>query len=130
MDANSHAIRMIDVDGYVSTIAGNTTGIPTLSGYVGQQGIQDGPGPQARFFRPYYCASDARGNIYVSDAFNGIIRYLNYTGSPLTGTRKPIDYGTDSVVQSPTPKTYSSSNAVPSFRDIFMMEIFYFLFHF
>jgi hypothetical protein len=105
MDSQNHAIRMVDVDGIVTTIAGNTA--DQQPGYV------DGPGPTARFFRPYFCVADDRGNIYVSDGFNTLIRYLEYTGDPLIGNRfGPKGYGTPGgATISPLPTT--SPNAPP-----------------
>jgi hypothetical protein len=103
MDTAVHAIRLVDTDGIVTTIAGNTTGIPTDGLSIGQQGLQNGPGSTARFYRPYYCAADDRGNIYVADAFNALIRYLEYSGDPWIGKR----FGPKYVVPPPpVPSVY------------------------
>jgi sugar lactone lactonase YvrE len=56
-DPGDHVVRMITASGVVTTIAGT----------VGQQGIQNGIGPQALFEGPSGIALDKNGVIYVSD---------------------------------------------------------------
>jgi sugar lactone lactonase YvrE len=65
-DTNNHRIRAIDLTtGVISTVVGN-----------GQRGFSGdyGPAREARLWRPYGVAFDARGNLYVSDSFNQRIR--------------------------------------------------------
>lgn len=64
-DVASHSIREISPTGLVTTIAGN-----------GEEGFQDGLGPDAKFRFPYGLAVDGAGNIYVGDGGNYRIRKL------------------------------------------------------
>ena len=68
-DRDNHAIRKIDVNGLVSTVAG--TGV---AGYV------DGPGAQAQFNQPIDVAIDNNGVLYVADNINHKIRKITPDG--------------------------------------------------
>lgn len=68
-DRDNHAIRKIDVNGLVSTVAG--TGV---AGYV------DGPGAEAQFNQPIDVAVDANGVLYVADNNNHKIRKITPEG--------------------------------------------------
>jgi sugar lactone lactonase YvrE len=61
------------IAGAVTTFAGNATG-----------GYADGLGAAAQFSYPIGIASDARGNIYVSDSFNNRIRKIASDGTVTT----------------------------------------------
>ncbi len=64
-DSHNHAIRKIDREGIVTTLAG--TGSP---GYV------DGNVSIAQFFFPTAVAVDDQGNVYVADSRNQLIRKI------------------------------------------------------
>lgn len=68
-DQGNHAIRIVSLDGTVSTLAGN-----------GKPGMVDGPVAEARFSYPQDLAIDAAGNIYVSDVGNHRIRRITPDG--------------------------------------------------
>lgn len=68
-DRDNHAIRKIDTNGQVSTVAG--TG---ASGYV------DGPGALAQFNQPLDVAVDGNGVLYVADNNNHKIRKITPDG--------------------------------------------------
>jgi DNA-binding beta-propeller fold protein YncE len=68
-DTNNHRIRMLRVDGTVSTIAGRMD-----AGYAA--GYTDGPASEARFQEPYGVTVDEAGNIYVADTSNHCIRVI------------------------------------------------------
>lgn len=70
---NNSRIRRVDKNGYVSTLAG-----------TGQNGFQDGPSVQAKFFSPYCLAADAMGNIYIADQNNCRIRKIDKNGNVST----------------------------------------------
>ena len=69
-DASNQTIRKITPAGVVITLAGT----------AGTRGSADGTGAAARFDSPYGVATDAGGNVYVSDRFNGTIRKISPAG--------------------------------------------------
>ncbi len=72
-DKDNHAIRRIDSNGIVSTIAGNG-----LAGYVnGLTGL-------SQFNQPVNASIDSLGNIYVTDFSNYRIRKINASGTVTT----------------------------------------------
>lgn len=74
-DSGNHAIRKIDKAGNVTTIAG--------SGLVGNK---DGKGKEATFNSPSDVAADAKGNIFVADTLNHVIRKIASDGTVTTLT--------------------------------------------
>ena len=73
-DFGSHTIRKISIKDRVSTFAGAANEI----------GNTDGQGSVARFVGPRGIALDKRGNLYVCDSGNGVIRRIAITGSVTT----------------------------------------------
>ena len=78
-DSGNHAVRMVDLAGNVSTVAG--TG---ASGYGGD----GGPAAAAQLASPRHVAADGMGNVYISDHGNHRIRMVDATGmiSTVAGT--------------------------------------------
>ena len=72
-DTGNNRIRKITPDGKVSTVAGNGT-----AGYV------DGPAAQAQFNGPIGLAVSVRGDIYVADTYNDVIRMITSEGGVTT----------------------------------------------
>lgn len=72
-DAGNNLIRKINVQGVVTTIAGNSAA-----------GNQNGVGTAASFNRPTGVAVDADGNIYVADSNNNLIRKIATDGKVTT----------------------------------------------
>jgi hypothetical protein len=66
-DTDNDTIRMIDV-------TGNTT---TIAGTPGVSGTDDGPGSTALFDHPHGLGVDSNGNIYVADTDNDTIRIIS-----------------------------------------------------
>ncbi|WP_081053293.1 hypothetical protein [Burkholderia territorii] len=79
-DVKNNAIRRIDGNGNVSTIAGN--GLP---------GDMDGPVNIATFGEPNAVATDFSGNIYIADTDNHAIRKIDGSGivSTFAGAAAP-----------------------------------------
>ncbi len=76
-DNSNNVIRMVDVTGKISTIAGNG-----LNGFAGD----GGPAIDAEFNDPLDISTDYAGNIYVTDCLNNRIRKIT---RPATGFVAP-----------------------------------------
>src|SRR5262245_12944281 len=72
-DQNNHAIRRVDPDGTVSTIAGN-----------GESGFADDKPSEARFNNPTGLIVAANGTLYVADRNNNRIRSVSPAGEITT----------------------------------------------
>jgi uncharacterized protein (TIGR03437 family) len=72
VDQGAHRIRKVDAGGVISTYAGN-----------GSQGFSGdgGPAAQASMNNPTALATDAAGNLYVTDQFNQRIRRIDGSGT-------------------------------------------------
>jgi uncharacterized delta-60 repeat protein len=68
---HNHAVRRIDGNGEVSTIAG-----------TGQPGYLDGRALEAKFFSPSGIAVDAGGSVIVVDTGNHVIRKVTFSSLP------------------------------------------------
>jgi len=77
-DTGNHVIRKISKSGEVSTLAG----------LAKKNGIVDGVGEDARFESPRHITIDRRGNIYVVDRKNHVIRKVTSTGNVTTFSGK------------------------------------------
>lgn len=72
-DSGNHAIRKITPDGTVTTLAGS-----------GLLGSADGKGTNAQFHAPSDVAVDSKGNVYVADTLNHLIRKIAPNGTVTT----------------------------------------------
>ncbi|MFY9555076.1 MAG: SMP-30/gluconolactonase/LRE family protein [Blastocatellia bacterium] len=73
-DTNNNRVRKVDLaTGRVSTLAGGGSG-----------DIVDGPGGEARFFRPIGLALDSDGTLYVAELGNSDIRRIDSAGNVTT----------------------------------------------
>jgi hypothetical protein len=72
-DTYNVRIRVIGVDGMVSTLAGS-----------GRPGADDGLATEASFDTPSGIAIDASGTVYVADTGNGILRIVDQSGRVTT----------------------------------------------
>ena len=72
-DTGNNRIRKITPDGKVSTVAGN-----------GSAGYVDGPAAQAQFNGPIGLAVSVKGDIYVADTYNDVIRMITTEGEVTT----------------------------------------------
>ena len=78
-DTGNHCLRKITPGGVVSTLAG----LP------GQPGAADGLGPAARFLNPQALTLDPKGNLYVADTGNHLIRQITPAGLVTTLAGSP-----------------------------------------
>lgn len=69
-DSQNHAIRKLDTNGNVTTLAG----------LLGVAGSSDGTGAQARFSSPSGIARDSAGNLFVADSGNHTLRKVTPAG--------------------------------------------------
>lgn len=69
-DPGNHAIRMVNPEGVVTTLAG----------LAGNHGSDDGIGGNARFYYPIGIAVDRRGSVFVADLLNHTIRMITRAG--------------------------------------------------
>ena len=79
-DSSNNRIRKVDINGVITTVAGNGQ-----SGYSGD----GGPATQAGLYRPSGVAVDSAGNIYIVDFYNDRIRKVSlpsiFAGSTVAG---------------------------------------------
>jgi len=66
-DPGNNKIRKITPEGKMTTFAGN-----------GLRGNANGPAREASFYNPYGVAADNKGNIYVADYQNNLIRKISF----------------------------------------------------
>jgi RHS repeat-associated protein len=71
VDNNNHCIRKVDINGIITTVAGNGT-----YGYSGDQG----PAAKAQLNEPFDIAVDIAGNLYIVDNDNCRIRKVDTNG--------------------------------------------------
>jgi hypothetical protein len=81
---NQHAIYKISPDKKVTLFAG-------AEGY---KGTDDGPKLQAEFYSPSGLCMDKAGNMYVADAYNGMVRKIGVDGivKTMAGNGKTSDF--------------------------------------
>ncbi|HTD40675.1 MAG TPA: NHL repeat-containing protein [Mucilaginibacter sp.] len=72
-DLNKDFIKKITLTGKVSILAGN-----------GERGKKDGKGSMASFYLPAGLTLDDKGNLYVCDSYNNMIRKITPDGMVLT----------------------------------------------
>jgi len=82
-DTGNSTIRKIDVNGVVSTLAGE----------AGKTDSDDGVGVAAHFFNPQDVAVDADGNVFVADTGNSTVRMIDPAGLVSTYAGVPGDNG-------------------------------------
>ncbi|MDP2388003.1 MAG: LamG-like jellyroll fold domain-containing protein [Bacteroidota bacterium] len=105
-DYENHCIRKIN-GSMVTTIAG----VPGVAGFV------NGPGNQAKFYRPADICMDANGNMYVTDIMNNVIRKIDQTYNVTTYAGNGSQSGTDgslltSAINRPTNIDITPSGAI------------------
>lgn len=71
-DSGNNVVRMVDINGDISTVAGNGSG-----GYSGD----GGPSTNATLSTPSSIALDGNGNLYIADTGNSVIRIVDLDGT-------------------------------------------------
>lgn len=103
-DSWNNVIRMVNASGVVSTFAGQT---PTMTaGAAAPASYVNATTPTgAQFNRPDGIARDGKGNLYVADSINNVIRVINASGvvSTLSGATPAMTGG------APAPAGYVNS---------------------
>ncbi len=81
-------VYVVDAYNYTIRAISPARAVTTFAGRAGAYGSADGVGTAARFgssgFGPYGVEVDAAGNVYVSDAGNGLIRLITPGGTVTT----------------------------------------------
>lgn len=100
-DTLNHAIRSITAQGVVSTLnAESIRSVDLFDGHVELSGdFKDGKLSEALFNEPTGLALDAKGNLYVSDTGNQLIRYIDFTA----GTVTTVAGGTEAILTDDSP---------------------------
>jgi sugar lactone lactonase YvrE len=94
VDSEEDAIRKVDTNGIITTVAGNAS-----AGYNGD----GGPATGAELNHPYGLAVDGAANLYIGDFFNYRVRRINVAASALA-------FGTVAVNQSSSAQIVAASN--------------------
>ncbi len=74
-DSQNNRIRMVNVSGVITTVAGNGTGWYSGDG---------GPATSAELHSPYGVAVDTAGNLYIADSLNNRIRMISVSTGIIT----------------------------------------------
>ncbi len=86
-DSGNHAIRVIDANGVVKTVAGDISVAHEVDDYGGlpsNWGFVDGPAATAKFNAPSGLAYDDQGHLYIADSGNHAIRMLDLANNTVT----------------------------------------------
>ena len=86
-DVLNNAVRKIDVNGVITTVAGNGT-----AGYTGDGGAATG----AELDNPLGVLADKSGNLYIGDTFNNVVRKVDVSGRITTVAGNGTGAGTGS----------------------------------
>jgi sugar lactone lactonase YvrE len=95
-DSGNHIIRAITPEGLVSTLAG----------VAGKPGLADGPATNALFNTPMGVAVDGKGNVYIADTGNCLVRRI-------TPARQVLSMGRPAVPPSGPRRAPPSAPAPP-----------------
>jgi sugar lactone lactonase YvrE len=78
-DTDNNLIRKVDVNGIITSVAGNGVPDPGLTG-TGNSGYggDGGPATAATMNHPTGVAVDGAGNIYIADNYNNVIREVSH----------------------------------------------------
>jgi hypothetical protein len=100
-DTTNNMIRMITMNGVVSTFAGS-----------GASGHHDAMGTSATFSAPKGVAVDVNGNVFVADTFNDTIRRIDTSGNVTTYAGIALSAGSTNSNTVATAATFSGPQAL------------------
>jgi trimeric autotransporter adhesin len=100
-DTSNFVIRKVDTTGTITLFAGT----PGVSGYSGD----NGPALSAKLGQCYQLATDQKGNLYIADFSNGVVRKVDSSGTITTYAGG----GTGLVTATPQPATSVNLNNGP-----------------
>lgn len=90
LDSGNQSIKRVQ-DGIISLVAGNVSDLNTETGYV-KTGLVNGTANEAQFNFPKGFDLDDKGNLFVADSWNHVIRVVRtdgvvktYSGAPFSG---------------------------------------------
>ena len=109
-DSRNNLIRKITPDGDVSTFAGSS-----------KQGSADGKGIKASFFFPTALATDIKGNVYVADTHNSLIRRITPDGTVSTFAGKPTKFVND--IKDTAGMDHPSGIAIDKHGNVFVSDL-------
>jgi hypothetical protein len=128
-DALNHLVRRIDGAGNVSLVAG-TAPAPFAASLAGETG-DGGPATSALLREPHGVAVDSKGNVYIADSRNCVIRKVDTSGTITrfagTGARKQLandPYNCDNGTNGADPQTTNNplSVALDQPKQLFMTQ--------
>lgn len=125
--ADGHLVKAVSSDGSITTVAGSPGREPECAGGLGCQGFRgDGQAANIAWLdRPSALAVDPWGNLYVLDAGNGRVRFVNLGKTPVLahgvevapGAIETIAGGGDLVALSGSAREVRIGGTVTGFGD-------------
>ena len=113
-DDDNCTIRKIDAVGNVTTVAGT----------YGVTGSADGSGTNAQFYYPSGVAVDSKGNIYVADEYNHVIRKIDTNANVTTLAGSAGEIGSSDGNGSSALFQYPTEVAVDSADNLYVADYF------
>ncbi|MEI6819984.1 MAG: hypothetical protein WCL19_10340, partial [Verrucomicrobiota bacterium] len=111
-DTKNNALRKINSDGAVTTLAGSAANI----------GSTDGVGDVARFYSPLGVARDGGGNVYVADSDNHTIRKITSAGVVTTLAGSAGSFGSADSKDAAPKFNYPGGVAVDSSANVYVAD--------
>ncbi len=100
-DQDNHRIRKVDLNGIITTVAGNG-----VNGYGG-----DGGSPlNASLSHPSGLAFDKQGNLYITDHYNYRIRKVTFNPPSVSAAPTALAFAATAGGAAPAPQTVALSN--------------------